>query len=150
MLRIISGLFLGLHVTSELLAAGAAAQGARPGAALCQRRPQLPGGLPPHPRGAQRARASGPSGRGRQGPNRRLLQVHPVTLTFDRSLFVSGPVSNKLFQLYDGGIHVLNSCWIFTVGACGWDKRFAPEKPWNESIPVQKCHQRMASAVVSK
>ena len=37
------------------------------------------------------------------------------TLTFDRSLFVSGPVSNTFFQLYDGGIHVLNSRWIITA-----------------------------------
>ena len=43
-----------------------------------------------------------------------------------RSLFISGPFSETFFQLYDGGIQVLHSRWIFGEGT---SKNFAVAKP---------------------
>ena len=39
------------------------------------------------------------------------------TLVFEKSLFISGDVSETFFQLYDAGIHVKNSRWLRTRGS---------------------------------
>eukprot|EP00931_Biecheleriopsis_adriatica_P064789 TRINITY_DN39486_c0_g1_i1.p1 TRINITY_DN39486_c0_g1~~TRINITY_DN39486_c0_g1_i1.p1 ORF type:complete len:1099 (+),score=161.87 TRINITY_DN39486_c0_g1_i1:69-3365(+) len=38
------------------------------------------------------------------------------TVVFEDSLFISGPLSSTFFQVYDAGIHVVNSNWILADG----------------------------------
>lgn len=39
------------------------------------------------------------------------------TLVFERSLFISGDLSETFFQLYDAGIHIKNSRWLLTASS---------------------------------
>lgn len=58
----------------------------------------------------------------------RILDESPpgFVMAFTESLFISGPFSETFFQLYDGGIQVLHSRWIFGEGT---RKDFAVAKP---------------------
>lgn len=58
----------------------------------------------------------------------RILDESPpgFVMAFTESLFISGPFSETFFQLYDGGIQVLHSRWIFGEGT---SKNFAVAKP---------------------
>lgn len=56
----------------------------------------------------------------------RVLESPGFIMAFTESLFISGPFSETFFQLYDGGIQVEHSRWIFGAGT---GKDFAVAKP---------------------